>query len=435
MNAYRENPISFRIPAYSHTNTRFLPSVRWVRKTLIRNSRSCYNISLRITGENMLFTREHHEAHESQVLAGYALHSRDSQGRKYPEPESEFRTAFQRDRDRILHTTAFRRLEYKTQVFVNYEGDYYRTRLTHTLEVAQIGRSLARALGVNEDLVETICLGHDLGHPPFGHAGEAILRKLMVDHGGFEHNKQSYRILTELEQRFPDWDGLNLTHETREGIIKHETEYDKADVDDFSTDLRASMEAQIANVADELAYNVHDLDDGLRAGLLHESQLTDITLWKRITEEVGWKGPYLSEMDRHTIVRELIGLQVNDVIQHTGAQIEQNNLQSPEDVQRLDRNIVGHSDEIQHLNREWKDFLYHNLYRHYRVVRMSVKAERFLTDLFNEYIRVPEQLKPNTRERVERVGLYRVVCDYVAGMTDRYALQEWERLFSPFVRP
>jgi dGTPase len=383
----------------------------------------------------MLTTREDRERIEDDTLAPYALRSKNSKGRRYPEDEPAYRTAFQRDRDRILHTTAFRRLEYKTQVFVNYEGDYYRTRLTHTLEVAQIGRSLARAFGVNEDLVETICLGHDLGHPPFGHAGEAILHKLMAEHNGFEHNKQSYRILTQLEQRFPDWAGLNLTYETLEGVIKHETEYDKADIQDFPEDTRASFEAQIANVSDELAYNVHDLDDGLRAGLIFPQQLKGIGLWQRITEEVGWRGPELTEMDRHTIVRELIGMQVKNVIRHTEAQLEKYQPQSPEDVQHLDHNIVSPPEDMAAINREWKTFLFENLYRHYRVVRMSTKAERFLTDLFNEYTREPHQLPPATRQKIDSVGLLRAVTDYIAGMTDRYALQEWERLFSPFVRP
>jgi len=383
----------------------------------------------------MYLTRQKRELIEAQSLAGYALKSQDSQGRKYPEPESATRTAFQRDRERILHTTAFRRLEYKTQVFVNYEGDYYRTRLTHTLEVAQIGRSLARNLGANEDLVEAICLGHDLGHPPFGHAGESILAKLMKEHGGFEHNKQSYRILTKLEKRFPNFPGLNLTYEAREGIIKHETEYDKAEVDDFPSEFRASLEAQIANVADELAYNVHDLDDGLRAGLLQVEQLREVRLWQLILEKTGWQGAQLSEIDRHHIVRQLVGLQVDDVLQHTTQQLEQHPCHTPEDIQRLDHNLVGHSPDLTALNREWKQFLYQNMYRHYRVVRMSVKAERFLSALFEEYIKEPAQLPANTQQRIEHVGLYRAVTDYIAGMTDRYALQEWERLFGPFVRP
>ena len=372
---------------------------------------------------------------EAQSLAPYALKSRDSQGRAYPQSPAAHRTAFQRDRDRILHTTAFRRLEYKTQVFVNFEGDYYRTRLTHTLEVAQVGRSLARAFRVNEDLVEAICLGHDLGHSPFGHAGEAILNDLMAEHGGFEHNKQTYRILTELEKRYPKWNGLNLSYETLEGIVKHETEYDKSDIDGFSAELGASLEAQIANVADELAYNVHDLDDGLRAGLIHAHQLKDIELWQMVTKRVGWEGERLTELARHEIVRELMGVLMRDVIKNTLAIIAEQGFKTPQDIQELNRQIVGSSEEIRTISRQWKDFLYQNLYRHYRVVRMSRKANRFITDMFNEYIAEPEQLPASTQKRIEDVGLHRAVTDYIAGMTDRYALQEWERLFDPFERP
>jgi dGTPase len=216
----------------------------------------------------MIITRQQQEAHEARILAPYAILSRETRGRQYQEEEDPHRTAFQKDRDRILHTTAFRRLEYKTQVFVNYEGDYYRTRLTHTLEVAQIGRSLARVLGANEDLVEGVCLSHDLGHPPFGHAGEHVLNELMREHGGFDHNRQTYRIVTEIEERYPGWAGLNLTYELLEGIVKHETQYDLSNSEGFDPTKRGSLEAQIANVADELAYNAHDLDDGLRAALI-----------------------------------------------------------------------------------------------------------------------------------------------------------------------
>ncbi|MCA9890503.1 MAG: dNTP triphosphohydrolase, partial [Anaerolineae bacterium] len=228
----------------------------------------------------MKMTREKLEAIEASILAPYALLSKDSQGRVYRDHEPAYRTAFQRDRDRIVHAEAFRKLEYKTQVFVNDAGDYYRTRLTHTLEVAQIGRTLARALGANEDLVETICLAHDLGHPPFGHSGEYILDELMKEHGGFNHNHQSYRVVTELEKRYPDWPGLNLTHETLEGIAKHETDYDLTEVTRYDPKLRGSLEAQISNVADELAYNAHDLDDGIQSGLITVQQLEEVTLWQ-----------------------------------------------------------------------------------------------------------------------------------------------------------
>jgi dGTPase len=385
---------------------------------------------------SMLNTRQRLEEIEAKVLAPFAIKSAESKGRQYPEPEAEFRTAFQRDRDRILHTTAFRRLEYKTQVFVNYEGDYYRTRLTHTLEVTQIGRSLARALGANEDLVEAICLGHDLGHPPFGHSGEAVLNKLMANHGGFDHNKQSLRILTRLESRYPDWPGLNLTHELREGIVKHETEYDLSDSDaqGFDPELRASLEAQIANVADELAYNAHDLDDGLRSGLVVPKQLDRLEIWRTLKDSIGWDGQGFSEQIRHRMIRRMLGIEINDVITATGAILEQLNLPTSEAVQRLPHNVITHSDRVNDLNRELKSFLYNEMYRHYRVVRMAVKAERFISQLFETYVTEPAQMPPSVQQAADERGLHRAVTDYIAGMTDRFALQEWERLFDPFTR-
>ncbi|MEW5987020.1 MAG: dGTP triphosphohydrolase, partial [Chloroflexota bacterium] len=244
----------------------------------------------------MIFLREQLEEAERQFLAPYALKSAESRGRLHPEPESKSRTAFQRDRDRIIHTTAFRRLEYKTQVFVFYEGDHYRTRLTHTLEVAQLGRSLARGLGGNEDLAEAICLAHDLGHAPFGHAGEHALNQLMQGRGGYNHNTQSYRVVTELEQRYPNFKGLNLTYETREGMIKHETEYDKSDAQEFAPERRASLEAQIANLADEIAYNAHDLEDGLRAELFRPEDLDELAIWQLLKEQLGWDGRPFTEV-------------------------------------------------------------------------------------------------------------------------------------------
>ncbi|HEX3051023.1 MAG TPA: deoxyguanosinetriphosphate triphosphohydrolase [Aggregatilineaceae bacterium] len=384
----------------------------------------------------MIITRQRMEDDEAQRLAPYATQSGQSLGRVYPDDEAEYRTAFQRDRERILHTTAFRRLEYKTQVFINYEGDYYRTRLTHTLEVTQIGRGLARALGANEDLVEAICLSHDLGHPPFGHSGESILNKLMADHGGFDHNKQSLRIVTELESRYPQWRGLNLTYEVREGIVKHETEYDLSDSisEGFDPDKRGSIEAQIANVSDELAYNAHDLDDGLRAGLIEPHQLDRLQLWQMLKESIGWDGNQLNEQIRHRIIRRMIGIEIDDVIRATGDQLAQLDLPSVDALQRLPYNVVCHSAELSEINREHKDFLYRELYRHHRVVRMAVKAERFITELFNTYTAEPAQLPPTVQQAVEQRGLYRGVTDYIAGMTDRFALQEWERLFDPFTR-
>jgi dGTPase len=390
----------------------------------------------RCTKGKALISRAKLEEFERQTLAPYAIKSADTLGRQHPEDERPARTAFQRDRERILHTTAFRRLEYKTQVFVNYEGDYYRTRLTHTLEVAQVGRALARALGLNEDLVEGICLAHDLGHTPFGHAGEYALDELMSDDGGFEHNKQSLRIVTKLEKRYADWDGLNLTYEMREGIVKHESEYDtSATSDDYHPEWHASLEAQVANLADELAYNAHDLDDGLRAGILHPDQLTELEFVQQVLGELDIAASTLSELDRHRLVRRIISLQIADVIAESTRAIEAANVQSVEDVQRLDHNLIRHSDGFRQMNRQHKDFLYANFYHHYRVVRMARKARRFLMDLFEAYDDQPAMLPPKVRALFDERGKRRAITDYIAGMTDRYALQEWERLFTPFARP
>ena len=353
----------------------------------------------------------------------------------YPEDEPEYRTAFQRDRDRILHTTAFRRLEYKTQVFINYEGDYYRTRLTHTLEVSQIARTIARALGANEDLVESICLAHDLGHPPFGHSGEVVLARLMSDQGGFDHNKQSLRIVTLLERRYPDFPGLNLTWEVREGIVKHESEYDVADASEYNPELRGHLEAQIANAADELAYTAHDLDDGLRSGMITAPMLEGITLWEILCESVGWRGAQLSDLDRHRIIRRLIGLEVSDLVHTTNQRLIASGVKSVQELQRLPYNVIGFSEDMHRRNRQLKDFLYARLYRHHRVVRMAVKAERILVDLFNAYAREPEILPVHIQELIEEHGRERTICDYIAGMTDRFAVDEHAKLFDPATKP
>lgn len=382
----------------------------------------------------MLFPREKLETLEQQSLAPYALKSATSRGRIYPESESTFRTAFQRDRDRIIHTTAFRRLEYKTQVFVFYEGDHYRTRLTHTLEVAQLGRSIARGLGGNEDITEAICLAHDLGHPPFGHAGEHALNAMMVGHGGFNHNTQSYRVVTALEHRFHDFKGLNLTYETREGMIKHETEYDKSDASLYEPDKRASLEAQIANLADEIAYNAHDLEDGLRAELFSVDELGALALWREMSEAVGWDGRHLSELTRRDIIRELIGLFVTDVIQTTAQNLVAYNIDSPAALQNHPDNLVCYSPELKSKVRQLKNFLYERMYRHYRLVRMQVKAERFISELFTAYTHQPKMLPTKTQEKLATLAVERVVTDYIAGMTDRYALDEWQKLFDPYRR-
>lgn len=379
----------------------------------------------------MKHSREELERFEDQMLAPYGLRSRDSRGRETPEAEPSYRTAFQRDRDRIIHTTAFRRLEYKTQVFIITEGDYYRTRLTHTLEVAQIGRTIARALGGNEDLIEAICLAHDLGHPPFGHAGEASLRNKMRDHGGFDHNKQSLRIVTKLERRYPDFPGLNLTYEVREGIVKHETEYDISDAQGYEPEKRGHLEAQIANAADELAYTAHDLDDGLRSGLLSVRQLNGLDLWEMLRDSIGWGSDELDELTRHRLIRRLIGIEVTDLIDATNQRLEKDGVDSVEALQLLPHSVVGHSEKLVAMNRQLKDFLYDNMYRHHRVFRMQIKAERILEEIFDAYAAALEILPREIQERAseDEQGSYRVICDYIAGMTDRFALQEHSKLF------
>jgi dGTPase len=383
----------------------------------------------------MIFSRQVLEDIEDQKLAPYAVHSKDSKGRSYPDNEADYRVVFQRDRDRIIHTTAFRRLEYKTQVFINYEGDYYRTRLTHTLEVTQIGRTIARALGANEDLVEAICLAHDLGHPPFGHSGEVSLSKMMKDHGGFDHNKHSLRIVTQLENRYPEHPGLNLSWEVKEGIVKHETEYDISDASDYNPELRGSLEAQITNVADEMAYTAHDLDDGLRSGMITVGMLAGMPLWEVLVESVGWKGVALDDLTRHRMIRRLIGMIVSDIVYQTDENIRKSGVKSALEVQQLKYNLVAANEDMHRRTREIKDFLYKNLYRHYRVMRMQIKAERILAELFSAYVNSPSMLPPSTQAAVEEKGLERAVCDYLAGMTDRYAIDEHQKLFDPTILP
>ena len=383
----------------------------------------------------MFYDRQKLEEIEEQSLAPYGMHSKNSKGRVHPGGEPAYRTAFQRDRDRILHTTAFRRLEYKTQVFINYEGDYFRTRLTHTLEVAQIGRTIARALGGNEDLTESICLAHDLGHPAFGHSGEVVLNRLMKDHNGFDHNKQSVRIVTKLEERYPEFLGLNLTWEVREGMVKHESEYDISDATAYDPDLRGNLETQIANVADELAYTAHDLDDGLRSGMITPTQLEGIELWEILSETFNWSGPVLDDISRHRMIRRLVGIEVSDLVSATDARLKESGVASSLDIQKLSYNLLEHSEDMTRRNRELKDFLYTKLYRHPRVVRMAVKAERIISDLFQAYLEEPAILPVHIQTLVEKRSLERIACDYIAGMTDRYAVDEHRKLFDPFVKP
>lgn len=382
----------------------------------------------------MYFDRAMLEDIEDRALAPYGMRSSNTKGRAYLDNEPDYRTVFQRDRDRILHTTAFRRLEYKTQVFINFEGDYFRTRLTHTLEVAQIGRTLARALGANQDLVEAICLAHDLGHSPFGHSGETALARLMKDFGGFEHNRQSLRIVTELEQRYPEFPGLNLSWEVREGMVKHESEYDRAEVRDYDPNLRGNLETQMANVADELAYTTHDLDDGLRSGMINPQILDGVALWEILKETFNWRGPALDDMERHRMIRHLVGLLVTDMVRATDNRLKESAVKSVSDVQKLGYNVVGFSEDMQRRNRELKDFLYQKLYRNYRVVRMAVKAENIIKDLFEAYKSEPAILSNHIQKNITVRGLERTICDHIAGMTDRYAIDEHQRLFDPFFK-
>ena len=377
-------------------------------------------------------TRQQLEDIEKISLSPWAAFSESSRGRIYPEPEPPYRTAFQRDRERVLHTTAFRRLQGKTQVFVVTEGDYYRTRITHTLEVAQIGRTVARALGANEDLVEGICLAHDLGHPPFGHSGEATLASLMQSYGGFDHNRHSFRIIAELEQRYPEFPGLNLSYEFREGIVKHETDYDQIGQHEYEPHLRGTIECQIASVSDELAYNAHDLDDGLRAGLLHPGDLKNLAWYKRTcaSANINTSAPW-TDMTRHVFVRRLIGLLSTDLLHESSKRIENAKIKTLSDVRKFPDNLIAWPEATISMNREWKAYLYEHMYRHYRVMRMHSKSSRVLEDLFQTYNAEPRVLPDGTRSKLGSLSVERVVCDYIAGMTDRFALDEHARLFDP----
>ena len=378
----------------------------------------------------MLFTRERLEARERETLAPYAALAHASRGRIHEEDESRYRTAFQKDRDRVVHTTAFRRLEYKTQVFVNYQGDHYRTRLTHTLEVAQVAKAVCRALGLNEDLAETIALAHDLGHPPFGHAGEQTLDRLAAEVGGFDHNKQSLRIVTRLERRYPRFEGLNLSWETLEGIMKHETEYDVPDAD-WEPDKRPSLEAQVVNLADEMAYNAHDLDDGLRAGILDPDGIAEVPVVGRLLHELGVARRGFAPPDRYLLIRELLGSSIEDVVAATHARLQEAGVRSLDDVRAAPAALAGLSETGAAEAAELKRYLYANLYRHHRQIRMTRKADRILSDIHQAYQATPTMLPPDWQEAAEERGLLRAVTDYLAGFTDRFAGDEYRRLFDP----
>jgi len=384
----------------------------------------------------------------SAVFAGnrpvpYAVTDSVSGARRFPEPPPNYRSEFQRDRDRIIHAAAFRRLEYKTQVFVNHEGDLFRTRLTHSIEVAQIARSIARALNLNEDLTEAIALAHDLGHTPFGHAGQDALNECMKEHGGFEHNLQSLRVVDELEEKYADFPGLNLTFETREGILKHCSLKKAADLGDvgerFLKKRQPSLEAQLTNLADEIAYNSHDVDDGLRAGLISVEQLNKVPLFSDQFDDVRRHHPKLSQRRViHEVVRRLINCQVVDLVQTSESMLRQYRPTSLEEVRNRSQPLISFSEEMQERNLQLKRFLRNRLYRHYRVHRMTAKAARVIRELFQAFNGDPRLMPDEAQEKVvslrERAGpagQARAVADYIAGMTDRYAIAEHERVYNP----
>ncbi len=365
-------------------------------------------------------------------IAPYASYSSQSRGRCHPEPAAAPRSEFQRDRDRIVHSTAFRRLEYKTQVFVNHEGDLFRTRLTHSLEVAQISRTLARMLGLDEDLTETIALAHDLGHTPFGHVGQDVLNECMKEHGGFEHNLQSLRVVDALEHKYAEFEGLNLTFESREGILKHCSVKNAEKLGEigrrFIEGHQPSLEAQIANLADEIAYNNHDVDDGLRSGLISMEQLEEVDIFARHLDTV--RGLYPDLNDRrliHETVRRMINTLVVDLLDQTRGNIAEHKPESIDDVRRCPP-LAAFGPSVLERHRELKRFLFQNLYRHYRVVRMSEKAQRLIRELFQAFSTEPRLMPPEHRARADTEP-HRAVCDYIAGMTDRFAIREHRRIF------
>jgi dGTPase len=385
-------------------------------------------------------------SHSTVLLAPYAQCEEASRGRRFPEPPPRHRTEYQRDRDRIVHSTAFRRLVYKTQVFVNHEGDLYRTRLTHSLEVAQIARSVARALGLNEPLAEAICLAHDLGHTPFGHAGQDALNECMRDLGGFEHNLQSLRVVDELEERYAEFAGLNLTFETREGILKHCSASNARRLGElgarFLERRQPSLEAQLANLADAIAYNNHDVDDGIRAGLISLDELRDLAIVRRQYDLVAGRYPDLGPRRMvHEVVRRMIDYLVNDLISASAASIARAEPRSVDDVRACSEPLLTFSQEVHAEHLELKRYLRQHLYRHYRVLRMTTKAKRVMRALFDAMLEDVELMPTEHQEAARRMeavdgraGRARAVADYIAGMTDRYAIREYGRLFDPSER-
>ena len=368
------------------------------------------------------------EADERRVLAPVAQKSGDSRGRRFPEPRHAYRTEFQRDRARIIHSRAFRRLEYKTQVFLNGTGDHLRTRLTHSIEVASISRTIARALALNEDLAEAIALAHDLGHSPFGHSGEEMLAECMREHGGFDHNRQSLRVVELLEAGYPNFPGLNLTFEVREGLQKHQAFYDWPTAGDEKYHS-PSLEAQIANLADEITYYSHDLDDAVDFEILSSAQLEENAVWRASQAAVVARYPDVREPELHKIIiRDIIDAQVRDVIATSAAAIASAGIRSADEVRRQPGPLVSYSEGLLQANRELRRFLYKYVYYHPRVAEVNQRACEMLRSVFEAYVLAPGLLGDAAAKRIEREGLYRTICDYVAGMTDRYLLEEHARL-------
>lgn len=373
---------------------------------------------------NPVRTRAVFEREEFERLAPFAVKSGASRGRLHAEPEHPYRTVFQRDRDRIVHSLAFRRLEYKTQVFVYHEGDHYRNRLTHTLEASQIARTIARSLRLNEELAEAVVLAHDLGHTPFGHAGERILEQLMKEHGGFDHNRQSLRVVDLLEDRYPCWRGLNLSAETREGILKHGCRWEHP-VPVPEATAQPCLEAQVADFGDEIAYTNHDLDDGLRSGLLQPETLEGVAIWRDTARAVTRRlGPVPERIHRAQIIVSLINELATDLVETTAERLAAAALSSADDVRAIPQRLVGYSPEIEKRKRELKRFLYRELYNHPRVVGSNQRAEEVVGDLFCAYRNDVRGLPVQVRERIAEDGEARAIADYVAGMTDRFAIEE-----------
>jgi dGTPase len=378
-----------------------------------------------------LVKRQDIEELENNNLASYAVKSGKSKGRQHKEKEHSYRTRFQRDRDRVIHSSAFRRLEYKTQVFVYHEGDYYRTRLTHSMEVAQIARSICKSMQLNEDLAESIALAHDLGHPPFGHTGQKILNGLLKDHGGFEHNKQGLRVVRLLEKKYPEFSGLNLTWELQEGISKHSVD-SKNPIMGMKGYNFPSLEAQVADCSDSIAYNAHDLDDGITSGLLNLEQVRKLELWREHEKALEQKYKNLDfKLKKYQVVRQIINDLVSDFRKTTLKNLKANKIQSVDDVRYAKKRVAGFSKGMSEKNTELKRFLHKNLYNHRKVKRMEFKSEMCLTGLFNAFTANPALLPESVQREGNHDSLQRRICDYISGMTDRYAISEYKKLYSP----